>query len=88
MEFIDKGYISSLIEENRLNDTLRRKDMISKIPAVKGNTLEENVALLNNIDTEISEVFLSTVSKIKEIKYCNLPAFFAPMGNTMCSFIR
>ncbi len=79
MEFIDEGYISSLLEEKKLNDPLRQKEIIQKSRDAKGLTLEESAALLNITDPEISEELFHVAREVKETIYGNRLVLFAPL---------
>jgi 2-iminoacetate synthase len=79
MEFINESYISSLINNTKLNDPLIQKEVIQKSKEAKGLTLEDSALLLNISDPEILEELYQTAREVKEKIYGNRLVLFAPL---------
>ena len=79
MEFIDESYITSLIDDARLNDHAIQREAIQKSKEAKGLTLRESAALLNISDPEIAEELFHTAREVKEKIYGNRLVLFAPL---------
>jgi 2-iminoacetate synthase len=79
MEFIDESYISSLLNDSKLNDHTIQREAIQKSKDAKGLTLKESAALLNITDPEILEELFSTAREVKEKIYGNRLVLFAPL---------
>lgn len=79
MEFINEGYINSLIEDKSLNSSEMQKEAIAKAAEAKGLSLKESAALLNITDPELLEELYHTAKKIKEKIYGNRLVLFAPL---------
>lgn len=79
MEFINEVYISSLLENEKLNDPVLQREAIQKSKSAKGLSLEESAALLNISDPEILDELFRTAKEVKETIYGNRLVLFAPL---------
>lgn len=79
MEFINETYISSLLNNTKLNDATLQREAIQKSKDAKGLSLEESASLLNISDPEILEELFQTAREVKEKIYGNRLVLFAPL---------
>jgi len=79
MEFINESYISSLINNTKLNDPILQREAIQKSKDAKGLTLEESASLLSISDPEMLEELFQTAREVKEKIYGNRLVLFAPL---------
>lgn len=79
MEFINESYITSLINNTKLNDPARQREVIQKSKEAKGLSLEESALLLNISDQEMLEELFHTARGVKEKIYGNRLVLFAPL---------
>ncbi|MEW6701613.1 MAG: [FeFe] hydrogenase H-cluster radical SAM maturase HydG [Bacteroidota bacterium] len=79
MEFINELYISSLVNDEKLNDREYQRYAIQKSKEAKGLSLKESAALLNITDPEITEELFNAAGEVKEKIYGNRLVLFAPL---------
>jgi 2-iminoacetate synthase len=79
MEFIDEGYIQTLLDDEKLNDNSFQREVIQKSKDAKGLTLKESAALLNISNPETTEELYHTAREVKEKIYGNRLVLFAPL---------
>lgn len=79
MEFIDESYISSLLADNKLNNSSLQREILIKAKEAKGLSLQESASLLNISDPEILDEMFHTAKQVKERIYGNRLVLFAPL---------
>jgi len=79
MDFINEGYINSLIDDDSLENEYLQRDIIKKASEAKGISLRESAALLKISSLEILEELFHTEKEIKEKIYGNRLVLFAPL---------
>lgn len=79
MEFIDEGFIHSLLNDSSLTNEELQKDIIRKASEAKGISLKESAALLNISSPELYDELFHTAKSVKEKIYGNRLVLFAPL---------
>jgi 2-iminoacetate synthase len=79
MEFINEGYINSLLESEELFSEGYQKEIILKGLDAKGLSLKESATLLNISSPELLDELFHAAKKVKEKIYGNRLVLFAPL---------